>query len=57
MLKMTKEDLIKKLEYIAKPKLSSDTEVDHIDADNLILEYINDNDIAEAYNNIRKWYA
>lgn len=37
--------------------LTGDTEMIHVTADELLLEYINDPDIKEAFNKIRKWYA
>lgn len=49
---MKKEELIKKLNG-----LNRDPEMNHSKADELLLEYINDWDIADAFNNIRKWYA
>jgi hypothetical protein len=52
---MTKEELIKKLLKIAFE--GSDEEHDHVEADDLLIEYINDSDIKEAYEAIIKWYA
>lgn len=34
-----------------------DTEQGHIDADTLLLRYINDPEIAAAYDALHKWYA
>lgn len=51
---MTKEELIKKLEELQK---DTDLERSHGEADDLLLEYINDNDIREAYDKLDKWYA
>ena len=50
---MTKEELIKKLNECAK----NEPEAAHGDADDLLIEYINDKEIAEAYDNVPKWYA
>lgn len=50
---MTKEDCIKKLKNCD----SNDYEVEHLKADEILLEYINDEEIEEAYNKIHKWYA
>lgn len=50
---MTKEELIKKLIEAD----DGDNESSHIQADKLLIEFINDPDIAEAYNAIDKWYA
>jgi hypothetical protein len=52
---MTKQELITELNKIAK--MSGDIEVDHIKADDLLLKYINDNEVTTAFNNILKWYA
>lgn len=49
---MTKEELIKKLRNV-----DENTEEGHAEADNLLIEYINDKEIAEAYDAIHKWYA
>ena len=51
---MTKEKLIEEL----KQQLNNgDQEDAHIAADNLLLQYINDKEIEDAYNMIDKWYA
>lgn len=34
-----------------------DHEQNHIDADNLLLEFIDDSRVDSAFNSIRKWYA
>ena len=49
-----KQKLIAKLLELAE---SQDTEVAHSDADKLLINYINDVEIAEAYNRVPKWYA
>jgi len=51
---VTKEELIAKLKECAA---NGDLEVAHWDADQLLLEYINDQDITEAYRDVGKWYA
>lgn len=51
---MTRDELIQKLETLIG---ASDVEQAHYDADALLLKYINDADIAEAFSNIPKWYA
>ena len=33
-----------------------DTEMDHVTADELLLEYINDSEVSELFNSIHKWY-
>lgn len=54
-MNMTKEELLKKLAEIKK--YDGDTEAAHGDADDALLEYINDEEISNAYNIIDKWYA
>ena len=51
-MKINKEELIKRLKID-----SGDEEVDHGNADDLLLEYIDDNEITEAFNSVDKWYA
>jgi len=51
---MSKEELIRKLSELQS---SGDTEQAHSDADDLLVEYINDAEISEAYNAIDKWFA
>lgn len=51
---MTKDDLLAKLAEYAE---SNDEESAHYDADTAIIEYINDPEIAVAYEKIGKWYA
>lgn len=56
---MTKQELLEKLNNIEKPVegILRDSEDWHFEADDLLLEYINDEEIKEAYRNIEKWYA
>ncbi len=51
---MTKEELLTKLTAL---RTSGDPEDAHCEADDLLVEYINDPDIAEAYGDVPKWYA
>jgi hypothetical protein len=51
---MTKRKL---LEILAGCERSPDTETAHADADDALIEFINDNDIKKAYEKIAKWYA
>ena len=53
---MSKEELIQKLIAIAKDP-EDDTEKNHSIADDLLIKYINDKDIENAFNAIGKWYA
>ena len=57
---MTKEDLLKRFvtaQEQIKTQRYYDEEDAHKDADNALIEYINDPEIAEAFNKIRKWYS
>ncbi len=53
---MTKEELINKLKEINQRE-ELDTEKAHSDADDLLIEYINDEEVKYAYDKISKWYA
>lgn len=53
---MTRDQLLKKLIDI-KQNTHGDLENDHADADNAILQYINDPEIEKAFDAIDKWYA
>jgi hypothetical protein len=56
---MTKQELIEELEKASKITFRGhiDPEAAHIKADELLLEYINDPEITEAFNKIERWYA
>ena len=51
---MDKKELINAFKLLQK---FTDIERAHIEADELLLEYIGDEDIANEYNEIEKWYA
>jgi len=51
---MTKVELIKKLKAL---QIDTDPESAHSEADDLLLEYINDQDISKEFNDIHKWYS
>ncbi len=51
---MNKEEIIEELK---KLQVNDDKEQAHIDADDLLLEHISDEEISEEYNKIDKWYA
>lgn len=51
---MSKEELIVALKECAE---NSDTEIAHEVADKLLIIYINDQDIKEAFESIKKWYS
>jgi hypothetical protein len=53
---MTKAELITMLDKISNGSLD-DIEDNHAQADELLLEYINDNDVRVAYDAIMKWYS
>ena len=52
---ITKKQLIKALEKIADEGEGHET--DHRQADLLLLEYINDTAVSDAFADIEKWYA
>lgn len=57
---MTKEELIEKLNAINGKRGVErfyDNENGHIEADELLLEYIADKDITDAFEAVEKWYA
>ncbi len=51
---MTKEELVAKLKELSN---NLDIEDSHIKADELLLEYIDDIDIINAYHKLERWYA
>lgn len=51
---MTKKELIEKLKDLQKTK---DVEHGHSEADNLLLGFINDNEISKEYEKIARWYS
>ena len=53
---MTKNELIKALNELSREK-NIDYETTHIKADDLLIEYIKDNEIAQAYHGVGKWYS
>lgn len=53
---MTKEELIKSLQRLSANG-GCDPESDHGEADELLLDYIDDPDVRSAFNEIEKWYA
>lgn len=59
---MTKEELISKLKKLEKTCInktynSYDAEVGHVEADKLLLEYINCPEVTAAFNDLEKWYS
>lgn len=58
---MTLESLIKELKYIQNGKDKDGFHIyseddGHVKADRLLLEYINDSKVTEAFDDIDKWY-
>lgn len=53
---MEKEVLIKKLKKLSSDK-NGDYEITHYRADKLLIQYINDKEIEEAYDDVGKWYS
>ena len=51
---MSKERL---LEILREAAASGDTELAHVNADDALLDYINDDEIRAAYEAVDKWYA
>lgn len=56
---MSKEELIARLHEISvrQPSKDRDEEQGHMDADDALIEYIDDPEIKAAYESVRKWYA
>ena len=62
---MEKETLLKKLREIRarqdndalRENRYEDEEVDHFQADNFLIDFVDDEEIAKAFNDIKKWYA
>lgn len=53
-LPLTREVLLIRLRELQK---MTDPEANHGYADELLLKYINDREITQAYDSIKKWYA
>ena len=51
---MTRDELVEQLKMLAG---IGDPECSHVDADELLLEYINDPEVSKAFFSIDKWYA
>lgn len=50
---LTKEELLRRLEALK----GMDPEVEHQQADGLLLRYLNDAEIADAFSRVERWYA
>ena len=53
---MTKQEIIEELIKLQELSIG-DAEVVHSEADDLLLKYIGEEDITEAFNKIKRWYA
>lgn len=53
---MTKEELIARLKDIEFSREYGDAGVQHRAADAALIEYINDDEVKNAYDEIGKWY-
>ena len=55
---LTLQDLIDRLDVIRLRRESGkDEEDNHIDADNALLEFIDDKRVNKAFKDIKKWYS
>lgn len=55
---MNIEELIDRLKIISRHQNAKDGyEEDHFNADALLLDYINDQRVVDAFNSIKKWYS
>ena len=53
---MSRADLISQLVMMGA-ETDPDAEINHDRADGMLLDYINDQEITDAYDSIKKWYA
>ncbi len=51
---LTRDELLQKLKDLEE---AHDVESAHVEADSLLLVYIDDAEISEAFHDIPKWYA
>lgn len=51
-----KEELMDKLKSLAAMN-DKDVEMNHVHADEALIEFIDDPEIAKAYNKIKRWFA
>lgn len=56
------EELVKKLKDLEKTCINEtykwyDAEKGHMEADQLLLQYINNPEVTEAFNDLEKWYS
>ena len=55
-MSIDKEKLIKELKKLSK-NVCGDFEYTHFKADELLIDYIKDKEIKEAFDNVGKWYS
>lgn len=53
--KISKAELLKELQELSKD--SADPEASHAEADELLLRYVNDSEIEQAFDKVPRWYA
>ena len=53
--KISRAELIERLKELSKD--SADLEASHAEADELLLSYVNDKEIEQAFEEVPKWYA
>jgi hypothetical protein len=53
---MERDDLLRLLQIIAEQQ-NGDPEIAHSNADQALLDYINDEEVTVAYEAIEKWYG
>ena len=51
---LTKEQLLRKLKFLS---MLADLEIAHSEADQALLDFIDDDEIRSAFNSLDKWYA
>ena len=54
---MTKKELLAKLQKIKQEEYERGADCTHEDADELLIEYINDENIKKAFKTLTKWYS
>ena len=55
--KISRADLLAALKELSQEGYNSDVEAVHAEADELLLNYINDSEIEKAFDEVPKWYA
>ena len=55
--KISRSNLLDSLKELAQQGYNTDVEAVHAEADELLLNYINDSEIEKAFENVPRWYA